>query len=196
MAVVFVLPLVALLLPAQPLFVFAPLWRLWFIYFFPPVRLLDLVLGCLMARIVRAGKWIPLGLGPSVLLAVAGYAVSLHTPTLYGSVAVTIVPLAFVISAAAASDLRDGRSPFRHKVMVWLGEISFAFYMVHHLIMRFAGGAFGLHSRWSTAGASGVVAAVLAASVLTSWLLYRCVESPAMRRFSGRKPSLATERSH
>lgn len=184
-AIVFILPSVALLLPDQPMFVFAPMRQLWFVYFLPPVRLLDFVLGCLMARIVRAGRWIPVGTFPAVLLAAVAYAVSLHTPPLYSAAAVMLVPLAFVVAAAADSDLRARRSLLRHRALVWLGEISFAFYMVHHLVIRFAGGALGLGGKWGIVAASAVVVAVCVVSVLVAWLLYALVERPAMRWSAG-----------
>jgi peptidoglycan/LPS O-acetylase OafA/YrhL len=53
LAAVCLMPVVALALPGD--------LRYWFVYVFPPVRLLEFLIGILLARIVRAGRWIRLG---------------------------------------------------------------------------------------------------------------------------------------
>ncbi|WP_049806834.1 acyltransferase family protein [Pseudofrankia inefficax] len=182
--VVLVLPLVAKLLPASPLFVTTPVWRLWLVYMLPPVRTLDFVLGMVMARILQTGKWIRVGLGPAVVLVAIGYYISLHVPNLYTFVAATIIPIALVIPAAAAADLRERFSPLRNRVMVWLGEISFAFYLLHRLILKYGHIALGRRRTWDTAPAVGLILLALALAITAAWLLHVLVEKPAMRRFA------------
>ncbi|MFE2753288.1 acyltransferase family protein, partial [Actinosynnema sp. NPDC059335] len=121
-----------------------------------------------------------LGLAPAGALAVVGYVGSGHLPGTFGYVAGTVVPLALLIPAVAVADVTGARSPFRNRTAVLLGEVSFAFYLVHQVVMRVAEVArphdLGL------AGAVGIAGALLVASLVAAWLLHRLVERPAQRR--------------
>ncbi|MGK5733970.1 acyltransferase family protein, partial [Streptomyces sp. URMC 124] len=161
--------------------------QFWLVYILPATRLLDFVLGILMARIVLEGRWITLGLLPAGLLTVAAYGVSLLVPPPYAINAVTIVPFALLIPAAATADVNGTRSPFRGRVMLWLGEVSFAFYMVQQVLLEFARGRMG--ARWAlpTPLALAVIALEAGAALLCAWLLHTAVERPAMRFARPRK---------
>ncbi|WP_201439598.1 acyltransferase family protein [Saccharothrix sp. 6-C] len=172
MAAVVLVPVVALPLPAD--------LEYWFVYVFPVTRALEFVLGMALARIVRAGLWIRLPLWRAGALAVAGYAVSGHLPGAFGYVAGTVVPLALLIPAAATADLTGAWSPWRGRTAVFLGEVSFAFYLVHQVVMRLAE-AFGPHAV-GLGAATGMAVALLACSLVLAWLLHRLVERPAQRR--------------
>ena len=172
MAAVIAVPAIALPLPAD--------LEYWFVYVFPVTRALEFVLGMVLARIVRAGRWPRLALWQAGALAVAGYVASGHLPGTFGYVAGTVVPLALLIPAAATADITGARSPWRNRPAVFLGEVSFAFYLVHQVVMR-AAEAFGPHDV-DLAGAIGVSAALLGVSLALAWLLHRLVERPARRR--------------
>ncbi|GAA0384147.1 acyltransferase [Microbispora corallina] len=159
-------------------------WQFWLAYTAPPVRALDFVLGMVMARVVLSGKWIGLPLGPAFALLVAGFLAADLVPVIYRMVAVTAIPMALVIPAAAVADVRGGRSLLRSPVMVWLGDISFAFYLWHRLVLRFGHVLVGTGRQWATLPAIAMLLAALAVTIALSWLLYRLVEVPAMRRWS------------
>jgi peptidoglycan/LPS O-acetylase OafA/YrhL len=192
-AIVGMIPTVASLLPAHPQFMGTPALRLWFVYIFPPVRALDFFLGMIMAQIVLKGRWVRVGMLPALVLLAAGYLVSKHVPLTFTYVASTVIPLALLIPAAATADLRGTWSPFRGQVMVWLGEVSFAFYLVHRLVLQYGHRALGEGSAWSTPTAVGGAALGLAVSVLLAWALYSLVERPALRRFGRRRRARVEE---
>ncbi|MCE6996713.1 acyltransferase [Saccharothrix sp. S26] len=152
----------------------------WFVYVFPVTRALEFALGMVLARIVRAGRWIRLSLWQAGALAVVGYVASGHLPGTFGYVAGTVVPLALLIPATAAADITGSRSPWRGRTAVFLGEVSFAFYLVHQVVMR-AAEAFGPREV-GLAGAIGISVALLGVSLALAWLLHRLVERPAQRR--------------
>lgn len=158
--------------------------RYWFVYVFPPVRMLEFIAGILLARIVQQGRWIRLGVLPAAALAVAAYFGSGFLPLGFSYVAGTVVPLALLIPAVAVSDLRGGRSVLRTRTMILLGEISFAFYLVHQLVIRFVDRALGARS-WSDPAGMLVASIMLALALAAAWVLYRFVEQPAMTRFAG-----------
>ncbi|WP_208856014.1 acyltransferase family protein [Chromobacterium subtsugae] len=155
----------------------------WLSYFFPPLRMFEFVLGMLMARILRAGKWPDLGLLPAAGLLLGGYLLAREVPFLYGLSTATVIPVALLITAAAAADAQRRPTGFNGRRMVWLGEVSFAFYMVHMLVLDLAS-AWLDGRRFEPAAATLVVLAAFLASLLAGWLLYALVERPVMRYWS------------
>lgn len=183
MAAVVCVPLVAELLPGPA---GLDIYSFWLVYALPPVRCLEFVMGILMARIVLSGRWVSfIGLVPAGLLAVAGYLLALWVPQLYGVVAATLVPLALVVPAAAVADLEGRRSPFRGTVAVWLGEVSFAFYMVHRMVLNFGHLALGPERTWGTPVAVTLLVAALLVAVGLAAALHALVERPAMHLIAG-----------
>ena len=187
LAAVCLMPVVALALPGD--------LRYWFVYVLPPVRMLEFLIGILLARIVRAGLWIRLGVWPAALMAVTGYFASAHLPGGFSYVAGTVIPLALLIPAVAVSDLRGTSSILRSRALIWLGEISFAFYLVHQLAIRFVDRAAG-DRLWAHVHPLVAILLMLALSLLAAWGLYRLVEMPLMARLAGprgRAPAVAEQ---
>ncbi|KMS84446.1 hypothetical protein ACZ91_47930 [Streptomyces regensis] len=157
--------------------------QIWFVYFFPPVRALEFVLGMVAARLVLAGAWPRLGLLPAGLIAVGGYTVNSTVPYLYGVAGTAALWLTPLVAAAATADEHGTRSPFRSRALVRLGELSFAFYMVHGLVVTYT-------FRWLVAdthlapavGAATLLGALLLALALAH-ALFTWVEAPLMARF-------------
>ncbi|MFI6475216.1 acyltransferase family protein [Streptomyces sp. NPDC050516] len=172
--------------PGGPRFL-ASQWQVWVVYALPPVRLLEFVLGMLMARIVQSGRWIRLPLLPAGLLTIGAYAAASRASWSFAAVAVCLVPLALLIASAAVADLRGRRSPFRGPVALWLGEVSFAFYLVHGPVLGYLRGKIGFGVTFGPLAGSAVLLFALAVSVLLAWHLHTAVETPMMRRWS--KPS-------
>ncbi|MFE7188156.1 acyltransferase family protein [Kitasatospora sp. NPDC057541] len=201
-AALFALPLIAQLLPGSPNSPWQPLsfWRYWFVYFLPAARLPEFVLGILLARIVRTGRWVAIGWPVAALLTVAGYALMITLPDAWGMAAPTALPVGLLIAAVAARDAAGVGTPFAGRTMVWLGEVSFAFYMVHFLVIQYgplglaATGSAGANT-WSTPGALGVMGITLALSIGFGWALYRLVEVPVMRRWGRSTKAAATSRT-
>lgn len=160
----------------------------WFVYVLPPARVLDFVLGILVARTVLAGRWRDIGMRWSAALLAVAYVVAGFVPHLYGQRAVCVVPVALLIAAVAIADSRGRPTPFRSPVMVWLGQVSFAFYLLHFVVLatmrRVLGDA--LYPMPVTA-ALWVVAAGI--TLTAGWGLYALVERPLTRRWSGRPPA-------
>ncbi|NEY35257.1 acyltransferase family protein, partial [Streptomyces sp. PRKS01-65] len=179
-------PAVATALPEHPLLPWQPLpeYQYWFVYLFPPVRMLEFVLGIFLARIVQEGRWIGLRVPVAAALFVAGYALALQVPVLYGYAAATVVPVALLIPAAATADIDGTRSLLRGRTLVWLGEVSFAFYLVHRLVLMYGHRALGEGRTWPAAEAVALLALALAVALALAAALYHGVERPMMRRFA------------
>ncbi|GAA2745580.1 acyltransferase [Kitasatospora cinereorecta] len=158
--------------------------QFWFGYLFPPGRMFEFVLGILLARIVLAGRW-PRALGvlPAVLLMAAGYAAAWVVPFQYGFVVATVVPIGALIGAVAVVDVQGRRSWLRSRPMVWLGEVSFGFYLCQGVAIFWVRSLFD-DIRFSTPVGFLVIAGFLVLTLLAGSVLYTCVERPAMRRWS------------
>jgi peptidoglycan/LPS O-acetylase OafA/YrhL len=150
-------------------------------YTHPVARLPEFVLGAAVARLVVLERW--RGPGPEASLAVAliGYFLVPQVADGYPATACTIAGFALLIPAAAVADLHGLPSLWRHPGLVRLGELSFAFYMVHLLVLRAATGPLGRFPRFGPVTGAAVTALVFAVSLALSWALYEGVERPARR---------------
>ncbi|MET9030265.1 acyltransferase [Nocardia sp. NPDC004168] len=187
LATIVLLPFFALLLPDQPRVPFAtdvPVYQFWFLYLFPPVRVLDFLLGILLAKLLLSGRRAPLTLAPASLLVVAGLVVQLWAPYMWALVAVGVIPTALLILAAATADVRGTFSPWRWRFVVWLGDISFAFYMIHELVLHYRHQLFGIQQAWATPAAILVILGFLVLDTLIAWGLYSGFENAIVRRWS------------
>lgn len=150
-------------------------------YTHPLARLPEFVLGAAAARLVVLGRWRGPGLEASLALAVIGYFLVPQVTRGYPATACTITGFALLIPAAAVADLRGLPSLWRHRRLVRLGELSFAFYMVHLLVLWTAAELIGRSPRYAPPAAVAVTAVVFAVSLALSWLLHEGVERPARR---------------
>jgi peptidoglycan/LPS O-acetylase OafA/YrhL len=166
--------------------------------FFPPMRYHEFLVGVLVGELVVRRQWRGPGLWPSTALVVIAYIA--HS---WVDLSV-IVPMAFVafIAAAAATDLRGGWSPWRWRPLVLLGEVSYAFYLLHHLVMTAAvevlewadpGRRFWFGHQPVLGGAGLFVGGTLLVAVLLAFAMYYGVERPMMRVLRRRPPVRATE---
>jgi peptidoglycan/LPS O-acetylase OafA/YrhL len=148
---------------------------------FPAARIGEFTLGVALARLVALEAW----RGPRLDIALGVMLVSYFLvpvwPGEYGFSVATIVGIGVLIPAAAVADLRGDASFWRSPRMVRLGELSFAFYMIHLLVIRVVRRAApGLVRLHSTAELF-VVAGIFAASLGLAWALYEYVETPCRR---------------
>lgn len=156
----------------------------WFAYVLPPVRMVDFALGILVALAVRHGRWRNIGMLWSSLLLAGSYVLTNYVPYLYGQRAVMIVPIVLLIAATATADIEGRATLFRSRTMVWLGEVSFAFYLLHYIILCSLRWALGEDRMFSTPVTVAMLAGAAVASVLMSWGLFAWIENPLVRRYS------------
>ncbi|MFD5787647.1 acyltransferase family protein [Streptomyces sp. NPDC087866] len=156
----------------------------WFSYVLPPVRMADFALGILVALAVKHGRWRNIGMAWSALLLAASYAATAYVPYLYGQRAVMIVPIVLLIAATATADIEGRATWFRSRAMIWLGEVSFAFYLVHYIVLCSLRWALGEDRMFSTPATVAMMAGAAVTSLLMSWALYAWVEKPFVRKYS------------
>lgn len=193
------LPSLAMLLPAEPKFPDSfegtmlegvSMYPFYALLIFPPARLLDFLLGILIARIVLSGRWINFGVGKAVLLALASYVVGLFVPFYYTLDAINAIPMALLIGSLAVAEARGARSWLANPVLRRLGEASFAFYLVHEIVLIFVRATVGFDTQLTLVQSLLAVTVALTVSVALAFALYHWLEMPVMRRWAGsRRPA-------
>lgn len=195
--------------PLAPLAGFSNIFSYWFTCFCPAPRLLEFLIGMVIAVMIQRGMRVRI----NVPVALAFSAVSLclvnwYLPVDIADAAGMIIPIAVLVAALAQSDIREkvaglGRhSLFRSPPLLFLGKVSYSFYAVHVLFILFtvvqtpvASGAWDqvrlrlwqLHIIGSPLEALPAWAnfllffVYLAASTFAAWVLYVTVERPAMK---------------
>jgi peptidoglycan/LPS O-acetylase OafA/YrhL len=157
----------------------------WLTYVVPVARLPEFVLGVVMARALRS-KWRPpLGFPLAVVISMSTYLIAGFWTQLY---VLTVISYGLLIASAAYRDLSGRSTPFARPVWRKLGEWSFAFYLVHQLVIRVVAEQLGAFGGGVTA--SGVVASVLSLAVSAGLAaaVYGSIEAPLERRLRGDKP--------
>ncbi|WP_327691975.1 MULTISPECIES: acyltransferase [unclassified Streptomyces] len=147
----------------------------------PAARLPEFVLGAAVARLVLLDRWRGPGLEASLALAIIGYFLVPQVTAGYPATTCTVIGFALLIPAAAVADLRGLPSLWRHRRLVRLGELSFAFYMVHLLVLRAGTNVLGVKPRYGVTEGLAVTAVAFTVSLGLSWILYEAVERPARR---------------
>ncbi len=158
--------------------------QLMFVYLFPLSRLPEFVLGMILARMHTGGRPVRVrAVASAALLCVTLLVGAATLPTPFLMAATTVVPVALLIRATAALDVHARRSLLRTPGMVFLGDISYAFYLVHATLI--AAVLYYIGGGW---GPAPVAAVSFAAALGVAWLLYTHVEQPCMRRFAAGRP--------
>lgn len=157
-------------------------------YIFPPVRLLEFVLGVLLALDVQEDRWFALRSGPALSLVAGSYAVAMYLPHALVWVAVMVVPFTLLLGAVASRDGRRGQAPawLSSRTMIAAGTWSYSLYLVHPIVIEVYLRISGLFRRPALQSLSGPSilmhgSAIILASVAASWLLFTVVERPAER---------------
>ena len=148
----------------------------WVLYIFPPSRLADFLVGaCLglaalrIRRRTAAATW-PGTLAEGAALGALGIAVLCldHVPLAYRYDAYYLPVMAAVVFTLGLERGRISRV-LGHRALVFLGEISFAFYLLHTLVMRDCACSWWLS---------------LTVSLTLSVVVFRAYEMPARRRIT------------
>ena len=157
-------------------------------YHLPPVRMVEFLLGICIALLVRHGRWRGPGMTVSGLVIVAGMAFAATFSEKWGLArdgACTVVGYSLLLCAAARADIRGTRSLWRSRRMVWLGEVSFAFYLVHETAIYTLRHLFpdeAAHLPWYQG--AGLVLAAFTMAFAVAALMFEYIEKPMMQRLT------------
>ncbi len=169
-----------------------PAAQLYALVFLPPVRLVEFVLGMVVARIVIEGRWPSISRSWLLGAVAAGYALSLLLPAPLGYLVPFLPAIVLIIGSAAVADAAGRRGRFRSApALIWLGEVSFAFYLIHWLVLRNMRRLVS-DDAWTTPLVLVYFAAALVLSLVLARMLYLAVEVPMVRRWASPRPAPQT----
>nr|WP_272918367.1 acyltransferase family protein [Microbacterium sp. TL13] len=152
----------------------------------PLLRLPEFVLGVVLALLMKQTAWRPAPLRFAVPLAVLGYAVS-EAPAIPGTdihpgLAVTVGGFALLVASLASADAHRSSTFLAGPVWQELGRLSFAFYLVHLLVIASVSSAWpDGHPELHWPRAIALAAVAFAISLGLAWVLHRGVETRAQR---------------
>lgn len=161
---------------------------LWFWHWNPVGRFPEFVLGVALARFV----WLThdrlarhtrlLGIG-AVLVTFVGYRNIPDEADVIHSASYTAAGFGLVLVAAAVCDIQGKRLIWSRSVLVKLGELSFAFYLIHLLVVRVLelDMFIGSHPKLHAVPAAALTLMTFSIALVLSWLLHAGVEKPARR---------------
>ncbi|MEU1127256.1 acyltransferase [Streptomyces sp. NPDC005899] len=171
----------------------APTTRTWALDYLPLTRSLQFVLGVVTGLALKRGWRSPMSLPVSVGLVVAWHLALIpwsnavpdsawYSP--YCASQLLSAPLfAALIAAAARADLDGRRTALGGAWTIRLGHWSFAWYLLHEIVIRVAVFEWG---KPATKGETLLFwAGVLVVSQALAALAYLCIEHPAERRLRG-----------
>jgi len=160
----------------------------------PLVRLGEFALGVALGLALRDG-WVPrvrrrtawsaAALAAATALAL-GWARGWPVPRGVSDV-LAIGPLSLVLLAYAGRDLRGRGSWMGRRAMVYLGQLSFAFYLVHQLVMDTVLKRIAPLTDGSVTGALWRTAFAFGLSIAGAVALHHLVELPGQRLFTRRR---------
>lgn len=186
-----VVPVDPLIVPQAPA---SSVKAFYYIQIFPVTRILEFVLGILMARIVLSGQWIRIARPlPLTGLLVVGFLVAYQLPREYRLVAAMIIPVALFVAGLGAADIEGRKSVLASRPLQWLGDISFAFFLIHWPVIMFFLEVFGETRTNSVPEFIGLAALDFTVSVVLAWLLTIGLERPLVRLLSKPRGSKKTE---
>ena len=153
------------------------------LYMQPALRLGEFVTGVMVATLIRNG-WRPrIPMSAALGLAVVALLIlSASKGDLPGAVPdIIMLPLfVSVVVAAASADLRGIPGVLQHRLLVYAGELSFAFYLLHNQVIQLAGQYVTLFPT-KPLGTVYTLGAIVLTTLLAA-LLHHLVEKPAQRR--------------
>lgn len=148
---------------------------IWLTNIFPPVHLIEFVIGMLLALHLKSGRRSPISAELALVIAAAVYLTS------HGSRrGLVLLPYALVIFAVAAKDERGAGKPWlQWRVLLIAGQWSYSFYLLHALVIR----------AWQKAlpatGGFSALAGTLVITAIAAGFLYYAWERPADRWLRG-----------
>ncbi|MFJ6077463.1 acyltransferase family protein [Pseudarthrobacter sp. NPDC092419] len=166
----------------------------FFTYNFPPYRILEFIIGVALALLLKSG-YAPAHRTQLLVagLATAGtmltvLAASAHVGPWWVYQSLMLPAIVALIWTAARREIAGASGLLTSPRLVRLGELSFAFYMVHYLVLGTVG---VLVNRWAQGLPWQLALPALISAAGIAWLAHTYIEKPCERALRDKLPRLA-----
>ncbi len=166
-------------------------WKFWLVYLFPPIRLIECVIGAIVCTIFMRRSWPTVS--PylvAILTVLAIVYATLWAPFLVALTSLTLVPIVLIVAGIANAEWRLGRSHAWLSPVATLAPFTFSFYLVQWPIItvwtKYVRPADG-YELW---GALGALCMLFVVATSMAYSLHRLIERPVVhiaRGFLGRR---------
>jgi peptidoglycan/LPS O-acetylase OafA/YrhL len=153
--------------------------RFWLLFIFPAARLCEFVVGICLCALLMSGVRLRIRPSAAGALAIAAFCLAGLLPIDLRLVAAMLIPYSLLIFACAQSDLEGRRSWLHSPMLLQLGAWSYAFYLLHQLVVRLFA--------WRLLGHPGTALHAIAfgmsyvVAIGAAYLLFRYIEAPLER---------------
>jgi peptidoglycan/LPS O-acetylase OafA/YrhL len=161
-----------------------PATAIWFVQAFPPVRLLEFLLGILTAQLVLCDRWPRGSLPVGVAMLIAAIAAIPALPPLYAQGAAISIPLCVIVGGLAAKDILNRSGFLARPAMVQLGNASYALYITHFPLLMIVRTAVRGWEPFSLTAGLLIFLGLTTSAVTMALLLYHYFERPLAARWS------------
>jgi len=163
----------------------APQTLVWLQTYFPPVRLCEFLVGIVLGVELQRGALPRIRLWVTGVVFVLAYVVLAWGKLSWLTDPVFIPVLALVVASAAQRDVAGRGTLWSWHPLVLVGERSYAFYLVHELVIRVWAQANHQATISSTATSFLWFVTLLAIAATIGWTIFTYVEVPSERRLRG-----------
>ncbi|AYA41081.1 conserved membrane hypothetical protein [Xenorhabdus nematophila F1] len=113
-------------------------------------------------------------------LVVVFYFVSLNISYLYSYAAINIIPCLIIILSFAHNDTVQRKTFLSKRFFIFLGEISFSFYLVHRMVIMYSSDGIRYIIDMYNMHAISIIILWFSLSILLSYFLYKIIEVPVV----------------
>jgi peptidoglycan/LPS O-acetylase OafA/YrhL len=163
----------------------SPQTLVWLQTIFPPTRLCEFVVGIAIAVELRRGSLPQIRPRLAGAIFVSAYVLFSWAPLRWVTPPLFIPVLVLVMISASQRDLAGHKTFWASRPLILLGERSYAFYLLHQLVIR--AWARADHNHLPASGVAGVLwfVVLMAVAIAAAAILFSVIEVPFERRLRG-----------
>lgn len=185
------MPLIAETIKGPPAYPWLPVSSkaIWFVQAFPPVRLLEFLLGILTAQLVLCGRWPKQSLPTGIAVLAAAIGAIPFLPPLFAQGAAISIPLCVIIGGLAAQDVQQRSGFLARPTMVLLGDASYALYITHFPLLLIVRTSLRGLEPFSLSASVLLFLGLMAGAQIVALVVYQYFEKPIAKRWSRSRKS-------
>ncbi|CDH03048.1 acyltransferase family protein [Xenorhabdus bovienii] len=162
-----------------------PAYSYWLVYIFPATRLFEFLCGVLVCLLFKDKKLLVINVKLSLMFVIVFYFISLNISYLYTYASINIIPCLMIILSFAHNDSKQKNTILSNRFFIFLGEISFSFYLVHRMVIMYTPDKLIYLIDIYNIPIISIIILWFSLSILLSYFLYKMIELPVVNIVRG-----------